>query len=372
MNRPRLRPTRTVIIAGAVTLLLGAGTAVAAAAVMSSSPVSSSGVIDGCWTNAAVNGSHIIVLQNQGTSCPAGTTPISWNQSGPAGPAGVAGSRGPSGPAGAEGPPGPSGPAGPTGPSGPAGSPGANGSPGTGAVVADTAPASACPNGGITVTDGSGDIGYVCDGSNGSPGPSGPSGPAGPSGAAGSPGITSLDQLNGIPCDNGTGTTQLSYGSGGAVTITCATATTSSSPTASSSSTLTATPDNTEDTALAATIGTDACSAYTAQGVNVGSSEAWYRWTVSNTTGSAPLQCTMTVAVDGEALSGGVPVGSDVLNVIGSGSGDCGEYNATDVSGYTATFTVADGDTGTCQFLIEVYEGSSGADGGFSVTASSS
>jgi hypothetical protein len=52
-------------------------------------------------------------------------------------------------------------------------------------VVADSAPASACPNGGITVTDGSGDIGYVCNGADGSPGPSGPSGPAGPSGPSG-------------------------------------------------------------------------------------------------------------------------------------------------------------------------------------------
>jgi hypothetical protein len=48
MNRPGPRPTRTVIVAGAVALMLGAGTAVAAAAVMSDpSPVSSSGVIDG-------------------------------------------------------------------------------------------------------------------------------------------------------------------------------------------------------------------------------------------------------------------------------------------------------------------------------------
>lgn len=49
--------------------------------------------------------------------------------------------------------------------------------PGAGAVVASSAPASACPNGGITVTDGSGDIGYVCNGANGSPGPTGAAGP---------------------------------------------------------------------------------------------------------------------------------------------------------------------------------------------------
>lgn len=157
MKRPRLRLTPTVIVAGAITLTLGAGSAVAIAAVAATpSPVSSSGVIDGCWSKAAVRGSHVIVLQDQGTSCPAGTTPISWNESGPPGPAGSVG---------------------PSGPAGPSGSPGANGSPGAGVVVGDSAPASACPNGGITVTDGSGNVGYVCNGANGSPGATGQPGP---------------------------------------------------------------------------------------------------------------------------------------------------------------------------------------------------
>jgi Collagen triple helix repeat (20 copies) len=165
MNRPRLRVTRPVIVAGTATLMLAAGTAVATAAVMSSaSPVSSSGVIDGCWTNAAINGSHVIVLQDQGTSCPKGTTPISWNQSGPPGPTGPAGPAGLTGPSGQVGPSGPSGPAGPAGPTGPAG-------------------------------------------------------PAGPSGAAGT--ISSLDQLVGKPCANGAGTVGLTYNSDGTVTISC-------------------------------------------------------------------------------------------------------------------------------------------------------
>jgi hypothetical protein len=102
---PRVHPTRTIMVASAVTLLLAGGTAAAAAAI-ASSPVDSSGVIHGCWTNAALNGSHVFVLQDSGTSCPKGTTPISWNQTGPSGPAG------PPGPAGPSGPPGPSGPAG--------------------------------------------------------------------------------------------------------------------------------------------------------------------------------------------------------------------------------------------------------------------
>jgi hypothetical protein len=92
---------RTIVVAGATTLLLAAGSSVAAAAVMSDpSPVSSSGVIDGCWTKAEIHGSHVIVLQDQGTTCPKGTTAISWNESGPPGPAGPAGPSGPAGPAG--------------------------------------------------------------------------------------------------------------------------------------------------------------------------------------------------------------------------------------------------------------------------------
>jgi hypothetical protein len=99
----KLNP-RTIVVAGATTLLLAAGSSVAAAAVMSDpSPVSSSGVIDGCWTKAEIHGSHVIVLQDQGTACPKGTTAISWNESGPPGPAGPAGPAGPSGPAGAAG-----------------------------------------------------------------------------------------------------------------------------------------------------------------------------------------------------------------------------------------------------------------------------
>src|SRR5580693_1560015 len=121
---------RSVIIAGATALILAAGSGIATAAVMSSSsPVDSSGVIHGCWTNAEINGTHAFVLQDAGTTCPRGTTAISWNESGPKGPAGAAGT------------------------------------------------------------------------------------------------VSSLDQLNGIPCDSGAGTTELSYGSGGAVGITCVTPT---------------------------------------------------------------------------------------------------------------------------------------------------
>jgi hypothetical protein len=48
-------------------------------------------VIHGCWSTTAVNGSHLLALQDAGTACPKGATPISWNMRGPAGPAGADG-----------------------------------------------------------------------------------------------------------------------------------------------------------------------------------------------------------------------------------------------------------------------------------------
>ena len=80
---------RKVAVAGAAALALAGGSAVAAAAVVSGGPVDSSGVIYGCWSNRAINGSHAFVMQNAGTSCPGGTTAISWNKSGSQGPAGA-------------------------------------------------------------------------------------------------------------------------------------------------------------------------------------------------------------------------------------------------------------------------------------------
>ena len=110
---------RKVIIAGATALVLTAGASAATAAVMSSGPVDSSGVIHGCWSNAELNGSHVFVLQDAGTNCPRGTTAISWNQQGPAGSAGTTGATGPAGPAGPAGPSGATGATGAIGPAGP-------------------------------------------------------------------------------------------------------------------------------------------------------------------------------------------------------------------------------------------------------------
>ena len=158
------RPIRILISAGAGLALLAGGTTAGAA--IASGPIDSSGVIHGCWTNTAINGSHAFVLQDAGTTCPKGTTAISWNQQGPAGPAGPQGPQGPKGDAGAQGPPGPTGP----------------------------------------------------------PGPQGPAGGTGPQGPAGPPGTSSLDALNGTVCNVGSadeGVLKVSYGDNGSVAMTC-------------------------------------------------------------------------------------------------------------------------------------------------------
>jgi Collagen triple helix repeat (20 copies) len=124
----RLRISRAVITGAAALALVAGGTAAIAA--IASGPVDSSGVIHGCWTNAAVNGTHVFVLQDAGTTCPKGTTAITWNQQGPTGPAGAAGPEGPPGPAGNDGAQGPAGPAGPTGPQGATGPQGPSGTSG--------------------------------------------------------------------------------------------------------------------------------------------------------------------------------------------------------------------------------------------------
>jgi hypothetical protein len=55
-------------------------------------------------------------------------------------------------------------------------------------------------------------------GPQGAQGPQGQQGPAGPAGT----GLASLDDLNGKPCNAGAGTLHISYGVGGAVSMTCA------------------------------------------------------------------------------------------------------------------------------------------------------
>ena len=86
--------TRKLAATVAVPAALAISAAGAYAATSSSSPIDSSGVIHGCYSTNAVNGSHTITLQNAGTGCPQGATAVTWNQKGAAGPAGA---RGPAG-----------------------------------------------------------------------------------------------------------------------------------------------------------------------------------------------------------------------------------------------------------------------------------
>jgi hypothetical protein len=162
----------TVLLAAglAIVLVAGGGTALAASA--SSSPLSG-GVITACYTNAEINGSHVIVLQNAGTTCPNGTTALQWSQTGPAGPIGATGSQGTQGAA------------------GPADT-----------ITQLSSGNTNCPTGGAEIASGAStpSIGYAC---NGLPGASAPAN------------LNSLDAMIGTPCDTAdpanAGTLQVTY-----------------------------------------------------------------------------------------------------------------------------------------------------------------
>jgi pilus assembly protein FimV len=137
---------RKIALTGAAALALVAG-GTAAGAAIAAGPIDSSGVIHGCYYPANQHGSSRIVLQDSAISCPAGATPITWNQTGPQGPQGATGA------------------AGPQGPTGPAGTAGATGTPGTGATVAQLAAGDPnCSAGGASITDGNGNTAYACNG----------------------------------------------------------------------------------------------------------------------------------------------------------------------------------------------------------------
>ena len=55
-------PGRSTLISVAAAFALVAGGTAAGAAI--AGPVDGSGVIHGCWTNAAINGTHAFVLQD--------------------------------------------------------------------------------------------------------------------------------------------------------------------------------------------------------------------------------------------------------------------------------------------------------------------
>lgn len=129
-----MRTRNFVIATGTVIALVAGGTTALAATMAAKGPIDSSNVVHACYNNKATKaGSYSVTLQDSTTTCPNGTTAISWNQVGQTGPAGApgptgaAGADGATGPAGADGAPGPAGPAGPAGPTGDTGATGATG-----------------------------------------------------------------------------------------------------------------------------------------------------------------------------------------------------------------------------------------------------
>jgi hypothetical protein len=178
--------------------------------------------------------------------CTSLETPITWNQ---------VGQPGAPGPSGAVGPPGPAGPGGPPGPAGSAGKDGADGKngldgkDGTSVATARLSPGDPnCPAGGAKFTVGDGPATFACHGKDGTDGTNGTDGvsvtstpePAGAHCASGGSKFTaannnvtyacngtdgsgggSLDSIDGAPCRNGTGTTEVTYGANGSVSLTC-------------------------------------------------------------------------------------------------------------------------------------------------------
>src|ERR1022692_794594 len=114
----RSRITKTVAFIAALLLTGGIGIA-------SASIPSSSGVINGCYSR--YDGFLRVIDISKGQACQKGSTPLSWNQTGPQGPQGPTGPAGASGPQGPAGASGPQGPAGASGPQGPAGASGPQG-----------------------------------------------------------------------------------------------------------------------------------------------------------------------------------------------------------------------------------------------------
>jgi Collagen triple helix repeat (20 copies) len=290
-------------------VLLAVGTAAGAA--IASGPIDSSGVIHGCYTSKAkADGSFTFVLELPGTTCPVGDTAISWNQQGPQG------LIGPAGPAGATGPQGPKGDTGAQGLPGLQGAPGPVGTDGNTVLRGTGAPDNTVGHDGDFYIDTAADMLYGPKasgawpatgtslvgpkGDTGDPGPAGPAGPQGPKGDTGATGpagpagtgLSSLDNLNGTPCNNGQGSTQISYGSDGTVTIQCATGSPSPSPSPSPTNTG---PGTSQD------LGSFTCNGLTTGGTIGAPPGAWFKftWTGGCTGGPAgafvPLEVKLAV-----------------------------------------------------------------------------
>ena len=136
------------------------------------------------------------------SACPQGGT---QGPAGPTGPQGLQGATGPQGqvgPTGAQGVEGPQGPPGPTGPKGDKGDQGMvlildggvvtgpQGPAGASVSVSAVDAGTACPTGGVRVSQSDGGTYYVCNGAAGPTGPQGATGPTGPQGATGATGAT--------------------------------------------------------------------------------------------------------------------------------------------------------------------------------------
>ena len=177
-------------VAAAVVLVGGAATALAA----SPSPENASGVITGCYTTSEVNGTHALVLQDAGTSCPRGTTALSWNQTGLAGQNGTNGSNGTAGTDGTD---------------------GTNGTNGSDVVTSAGVPASACNPGDTDVDLATGEV-YSCvagGGSTGTAGSGAGAGKASPPGNVWSDTGSSIMGQQGTAGQNGTNGTNGTNGS---------------------------------------------------------------------------------------------------------------------------------------------------------------
>ena len=122
-------------------------------------------------------------LVSSASDCRTSETAVSWNIVGPTGPQGPQGPIGPQGPAGKDGVDGKDGAPGAPGKDGINGKDGAPGAPGkdgingkdgangvSPVVTQLTANDSNCPTGGVSIADGLGNVGYVCNGAKGDSG----------------------------------------------------------------------------------------------------------------------------------------------------------------------------------------------------------
>lgn len=97
-GRKDMRRIRLLLAATVLALSVG-GLAVASASIPDSA-----GVIHGCYkTSNPARGALVVIDTDAGQTCPSGTSPLNWNQTGPQGPVGPAGPQGAQGPAGSAG-----------------------------------------------------------------------------------------------------------------------------------------------------------------------------------------------------------------------------------------------------------------------------